>query len=181
MHERLGIPWEDVPRIRQDFFEQYGTTLRGIEVNYAVNSEDYLNFVHDLPLGDYIEPDAELRGVLERLPAKKFIFTNADAAHANRVLNVLKVEGCFDGVLDVQLTHPFCKPQVEALQLALKVAGEDDPRRCALIDDLPSTTRAARDFGFYSILYGSKGFSVDADATILHWRDLPALLNGKHE
>jgi len=179
MHERLDIPWKDIPRLRRTYFEQYGTTLRGLEANYAVNQDDYLAYVHNLVLTDYIGPDQELRAVLERLPVRKFVFTNADAAHANRVLHVLQVDDCFDGIVDVHSMQPFCKPQPDAFIQALRIAGEDDPHHCALVDDLPGTTSAARALGFFSILFGPPGSSPDADATLNHWRDLPVLLDGR--
>ncbi|RME88400.1 MAG: pyrimidine 5'-nucleotidase [Anaerolineae bacterium] len=180
MHERLGIPWEDIPRLRQEYFEAYGTTLRGIEAHYKVDKEDYLAFVHDLPLEAYLKPDPELRAVLESLPTRNLIFTNADAAHARRVLAVLQLEDCFDGILDVHAMAPYAKPQEEAFRRALELAGERDPHRCVLLDDIPRTTRAARRFGFFSILVGVAGPSPDADATLTRWRDLPALLDGHH-
>ncbi|NOY98498.1 MAG: pyrimidine 5'-nucleotidase [Chloroflexi bacterium] len=179
MHERLGISWDDIPNLRRQYFETYGTTLRGIQINFDVDEADYLAFVHDLPLAAYLKPDPELRAVLEQLPARKFIFTNADAAHARRVLDILQVADCFDDILDVHAVAPYTKPQPEAFRRALEIAGESSPHRCVMIDDLPRTTRAARELGFFSILKGTGGAAPDADASILHWRDLPALLNGR--
>jgi len=179
MHERLGVSWEEIPILRQSLFETYGTTLRGLEANFSLDRADYLAYVHDLPLTDYIGPDAELRAALETLPERKFIFTNSDRAHAQRVLAVLQVESFFTGIVDTDALAPHCKPQPRAFETALRLAGECEPRRCVLIDDLPHTTRAARDYGFLSILYGRDGPSPDADATLTRWRDLPALLDGR--
>ena len=179
MHERICIPLEDVPQVRLQYFQEYGTALRGLEANYSINREEYLTYVHDLPLADYLQPDAELHSVLKALPIRKLILTNSDAAHARRVLAVLQIEDCFDAIVDINTILPYCKPQPEALAIALKIANESDPSRCVLIDDLSRTTRAAREFGFFSILFGQDGSSPDADATLQHWRDLPAILNGK--
>ena len=179
MHDHLGIPWDEIPSLRQQYYEAYGTTLRGLEIHHGVNKNDYLFYVHDLPLTDYIGPDAELRAVLERLPARKLIFTNADAAHAQRVLSILQVDDCFDGIVDVNVLYPYSKPQAEAFQIALRIASESDPHHCALIDDLPRTTRAARDLGFFTILSGGDGPTGDADASLACWQGLPALLDGR--
>ena len=85
MHERMGFPPEQIEALREEYFREYGTTLRGLQANYSVDMDEYLAFVHDLPLEAHLHPDPELRGVIEALPARKFIFTNADCAHANRV------------------------------------------------------------------------------------------------
>jgi hypothetical protein len=50
MVERLGLPAEEVPIIRKTYFETYGTTLRGLQIHYHVNSDEYLSYVHDLHL-----------------------------------------------------------------------------------------------------------------------------------
>jgi pyrimidine 5'-nucleotidase len=175
MKERLGIPADRIPSLREKFFREYGTTLRGLQAHYPVDEREYLAYVHDLPLERYLRPDPIQRAVIRSLPQRKLIFTNADADHARRVLKVLELEDCFDQIIDVLAIAPYCKPQAESLALALKLAGESDPRHCALIDDIPRTTRAARDFGMFSILYGAD-HSIDADAALTSWEALPNLL-----
>ena len=75
--------------------------------------------------------------------------------------------------------NPYCKPMPQSFAIALKTAGETDPRRCAMIDDLPRTTRAAREQGLYAILYGAAEPHVDADAALTDWSLLPGLFNGR--
>lgn len=176
MHERLGIPWPEIPAMRERLFRAYGTTLRGLEAHYPVDKLDYLAFVHDVPVRDFLKPDPAQRAVISALPTRKLILTNADSAHARRVLSALELEDCFDGIVDVVAVHPYCKPQPEALQIALQKAGQREPGNCVLIDDLRHTTRAARDFGLYSLLYGDGAPGADADAAFTNWSDLPDLL-----
>jgi len=179
MSERLEIPVEQVPALREKLFTQYGTTLRGLQMNYAVKVADFLAYVHDLPLADYIQPNPRLRSILEAIPARKFIFTNADVNHAKRVLQVLDLEACFEGIVDVVAIDPYCKPMPQAFEIALKTAGVSDPRACALLDDLPRTTRAARELGFFSILCAQTGSSEAADAILTDWSQLPQLLKDR--
>jgi putative hydrolase of the HAD superfamily len=177
MHQHLGIAWDAIPALREQYFNQYGTTLKGLQVNYPVDMDEYLNFVHDIPLQEYLSPDEELQFMLQELPFHKFIFTNADSAHANRVLKVLGLEGCFEGIIDIRVIDPYCKPMKEAFIKALVFAEADEPGDCILVDDLPATTRAARALGFFSILFGQTGFHPDADATLARLTELPKLLD----
>ncbi|HEX7620341.1 MAG TPA: pyrimidine 5'-nucleotidase [Anaerolineales bacterium] len=179
MHERMGFPPEQIEVLREQFFRDYGTTLRGLQVNYTVNMEEYLAFVHNVPLVVYLHPNPELRGVIEALPARKYIFTNADRAHANRVLEVLGLQGLFDGILDVHTFAPYCKPMPESFKLALQAAGSPEPRSCALLDDQARITRAARRLGLFTILVGKDSAGEDADAALKKWTDLPGLLDGR--
>jgi putative hydrolase of the HAD superfamily len=179
MHERMGFPPEQIEVLREQFFREYGTTLRGLQANYTVDMNEYLAFVHNVPLEEHLHPDPELHSVIEALPARKFIFTNADSVHANRVLDVLGLQGLFDGILDVHTLAPYCKPMPESFELALQAAGSPDPRTCALLDDQARITRAARNLGLYTILVGKDSAGEDADAALIKWTDLPRLLDGR--
>lgn len=178
MRDRMGFDPAEIPTVREKYFREYGTTLRGLQANHQINVDDFLAFVHDLPLRDYLTPDPTLRPVIASIPTRKWIFTNADASHARRVLAALELDGLFDGIVDVNAVAPYCKPMPESFRIAMESAGETDPARCAMIDDLSRTTRAAREFGMYGILYGQDAPQPDADASFTDWRVLPALLNG---
>ena len=176
LHERMGFPLEKIESLRDGYFREYGTTLRGLQANYPVDMEDYLAFVHDVPLEHHLHPDPELRRVIEVLPGRKYIFTNADCLHANRVLETLGLQGLFEGILDVHTVAPYCKPMPESFELALAAAGSPDPHICALIDDQARVTRIARNMGIFSILVGGQPDSQDADAVLVNWSEFPGLL-----
>ena len=179
MRERLDFPPDDVIVIREKYFREYGTTLRGLQANYNVDMDDYLAYVHDVPLDRYIHPDPELRAVIASIPARKFIFTNADANHANRVMDIMGLQGLFDGMIDVHVIAPYCKPMPGSFEAALKAAGSPDPRTCVLFDDQARITRAARLLGMYAILVGKDAAGEDADAALLNLTSLPGLFDGK--
>jgi len=187
MHERMGIPESDIGRLREKYFREYGTTLRGLQANHKIDEQDFLAYVHDIPLADFIHPDPIQQSVLASLRTRNLIFTNADVLHAQRVLRHLQIEEYFADIIDVNRMSPFCKPNPEAFALAMKVAGESDPSKCVMIDDLPHTTRAAKAQGLYTLLFGKSASSdvlsaskdADADAVLSDWSELPALLNGR--
>jgi putative hydrolase of the HAD superfamily len=107
MLERLGIPENDIPFLREQYFKMYGTTLRGLEERHNVDKEDFLAFVHDLPLKDYLRPNPIMREVIASLPTRNFIFTNADVLHARRVLTALQLDDLFETVVDVTWSLPI--------------------------------------------------------------------------
>ena len=176
IRDRVGIPSAEIGALRERYFLEYGTTLRGLEAHHSVDSADFLAYVHQLPLEEYLAPDPHQRAVISALPVRKLIFTNADSAHAKRVLGMLNLEDCFDGIIDVNALAPYCKPLPQSFEVAMRVAGEMRPSMCAIIDDLPRTTHAARQQGIYAILFGRETAYPDADATLLDWADLPARL-----
>jgi putative hydrolase of the HAD superfamily len=176
MHERMGFPLEEIPTISEKYFHEYGTTLRGLQANHNVDMDDYLAFVHDVPLDQYLHPDPNLRRALESIPARKFIFTNADCAHASRVTKILGLDGVFDGCIDVHAIAPYCKPMPESFELALKAAGNPIPRNCVLLDDQGRITRAARGLGMYTVLVGKDDPGFVADEALTDLSELPLLI-----
>jgi putative hydrolase of the HAD superfamily len=176
MNERMGFPPEQVALLREEFFREYGTTLRGLQANYKVDMEEYLAYVHNIPLEPLLHPNPELRTIIEAIPAHKYIFTNADCAHAERVTKALGLDGLWDRCIDVHVIAPFCKPMPGSFYLALKEAGSPDPHNCALLDDQPRITRVARSLGMFTILVGKEETGDDADVALMQWKDLPALL-----
>jgi len=179
MRERMGFAEADIPRLREQYFRQHGTTLRGLQANHDVDEGDFLAFVHDIPLGDYLSPDPVLRQVIASLPTRNLVFTNADASHARRVLTALDLNDLFESVVDVNVVAPYCKPMPESFSIAMRVSGESDPGKCVMIDDLPRTIQAARQAGMFGILFGVKGFEEAAGPVLVDWEQLPALLNGR--
>jgi putative hydrolase of the HAD superfamily len=176
MVERMGIAEKDAPALRESYFKMYGTTLRGLQARHNVDVEDFLAFVHDLPLADFIQPDPVQREIIASLPHRKLIFTNADANHARRVLAALNLDDLFECIVDIHAVAPYCKPMLESFAIAQELADEPDPRKCVMIDDLPRTTRAALDAGMASILYGTDEPTAEASGVFKDWSHLPILL-----
>jgi putative hydrolase of the HAD superfamily len=178
LHERMGFPLDQIESLRDGYFKEYGTTLRGLQAHHQVDTDEYLAFVHDVPIHQYLRLDPELRTAIQSIPAQKFIFTNADSNHAGRVLEAVGLQGLFNGIIDVHVIAPFCKPMPEAFQLALKASGSPDPHSCVLLDDQRRITRAARQLGMYTVLVGGLAPGEDADVALQHLSDLPGLFDG---
>lgn len=176
MRERVGIPQEDVPLLREQYFKMYGTTLRGLQARHNVDPQDFLAFVHDVPLKDYLKPDPLQRQIIASLPTRNLVFTNADVPHARRVLAALELEDLFKTIIDINEMTPYCKPMPESFAIAQELADEPDPRKCVMIDDLPHTTRAALKVGMASILYGTDELTEYASGVFKDWTHLPILL-----
>ncbi len=157
MVERLGFPPEQAEALRQRYYAQYGTTLRGLMEEYHIDPEDYLAYVHDVPLEDYLQPDPALDAMLARIPLTKVIFTNASEEHACRVLERLRVAHHFPIILDVRRLDYCNKPDPEAYRRILQHLRAQGPE-CVFVDDSPRNLRPARALGMITIL-------VDGDAT----------------
>lgn len=152
MIEEVGIPAEMAPNIRKEYLEHYGTTLNGLIAHFHIAPQDYLEYVHNIPLASYISPDLALRAMILRLPQKLMIFTNADRGHAERVLALLQIADQIDGIIDILALNLHAKPQPGAYKQAMLLAGEDNPRRCLLVDDRLTNLQPGSELGMTTVL-----------------------------
>jgi putative hydrolase of the HAD superfamily len=157
MREELGLADEIIPATRDKYWTTYGTTLEGLRIHHQVDAEDYLAYVHDLPLDQFLLPDPELRALLSSLPQDLWIFTNADHRHAQAVLQSLGIADLFSGIVDLLSMNYVVKPNPEAYRIALSRAGGVSPQSCLLFDDLQVNLDGARQLGISTALVGENG------------------------
>ena len=117
MLEKINIPEGQISILRQHFRDNYGTTLQGLREKFSILDEDYMEFVHDIPLTQYIHPNPSLKQMLTSLPHRKIIFTNASRLHTLRVLENLEITDQFDLIIDIADIYPFSKSQRESFLL----------------------------------------------------------------
>ena len=151
MEERLGMPPTEVASLRKHYYHTYGTTMRGLQLHHGTDPEDYLAYVHDLPLEDYIGPNDKLDKVLAEIETEKAIFTNATEDHARRVLAILGIERHFNCIIDVRATGYIAKPDPVAYQRALAISGAEG-NECLLVDDRVPNLAPAKELGMITVL-----------------------------
>lgn len=150
--ERLGLSEEQARFQKQDYFQRYGTTLRGFVLERPdVDPEDYLHFVHDIDLTQYIGPNPALSDMLRSLPQRKVIFTNANLEHAQNVLNILGCADQFERIIDVRAVNFVSKPDPRAYERILDLIGARGDE-CALIEDNARNLSPAKALGMTTIL-----------------------------
>lgn len=176
MMDRLGLNYDQTSALRRRYFEEYGTTLNGLWHNHAVDPQEYLAFVHAVPLEGMLQRDPDLAGMLRELPQQRVVFTNANRQHAERVLACLGITQEIDAIIDLFALEMVNKPEPAAYQRAMALAGVDDPAACVLADDLPRNLHPARSMGMTTVLVGPGPADGGADVHIQRIADLVAAL-----
>jgi putative hydrolase of the HAD superfamily len=151
MIERMEMDPAIVPRLRRQYVEQYGTTSRGLQLLHGLDVDEYMRYVHDLPLHEYIQANPELDGMLAALPQQKVIFTNASAEHARAVLAALGVAHRFSRIYDAFFAGNQGKPAMgsyEKVLAELRVPGEV----CLMADDMARNLGPAKVLGMVTVL-----------------------------
>ena len=83
--------------------------------------EQFLIDVHDIDFS-VLDPDPELRELIQHLPGRKIIYTNGTAPYAENVIKARGLHGIFDAVYGVE--HAAFRPKPEAAAFE-KVFGTD--------------------------------------------------------
>jgi putative hydrolase of the HAD superfamily len=151
MIERMGMDPAIVPRLRKEYVVEYGTTSRGLQLLHGLDVDEYMAYVHDLPLQEYIERDPALDRMLATLPQEKVIFTNASAGHARAVLEALGVGHHFVRIYDAFFAGNEGKPAMRSYKrmlTELSVPG----RACLMADDMLRNLHPAKSLGMVTVL-----------------------------
>jgi len=155
----LQIPESEVNEFRNKYFIKYGTTLRGLMLHHEVNPRDFLDYVHDVPVHEFLSADLELRETLEQVKTRKLIFTNSDLKHANRILDALGVRDQFERIFDIEAMLFIPKPNPDPYRLVLDYL-KLSPQDVLLIDDMERNLKPAQEMGMRTVLIGN-GKPVD--------------------
>ena len=165
MIQKAGIPADDAPTKKRIYYQQYGTTLRGLIEEHHIDPQEYLQFIYAVNPKDFLGPSPPLDYMLQSVPLKKVIFTNADMAHSERVLNTLQVRGHFEMIIDIQAINFKSKPDPLAYKQALEIL-DVSGASCIMVDDKPRNLMPARDLGMTTILVGENCNSIAIDYTV---------------
>jgi putative hydrolase of the HAD superfamily len=162
MIERVGLTGEQTMALRPRYWDQYGTTLRGLMLEYDVDPNEYLKFVHDFPVEDYLKPDPVLARSLEWLPLRKVLFTNASAEHGQRVMEALGISNHFTRIFDIEFLELVNKPDPDSYRAVLGALGVDG-EQCMMVDDSPANLRTAASLGMITVQIGPDHSDFRAD------------------
>ncbi len=148
--ELLSIDAMEARKIQKDYFREHGTTLRGLMSVHGVDPHEFLDYVHAIDRSP-VAANPALADALDRLPGRKFIFTNGSVAHAEAVLDRLGAAGRFDDIFDIVAADYEPKPRMAPYR-ALVDRNGIVASRAAMIDDLPVNLAPAAELGMTTVL-----------------------------
>ncbi len=137
--QAIGVDRVEADRLRQHYWDNYGTTLAGLMAEHDVDPGPYLTDVHEIDLTP-LSPDPALAAAIAALPGRRIVYTNGCAPYAQKVLAARGLTGLFDAVYGVEHAGFRPKPEraafdavfaVDGLNPALAAMFEDDTRNLA--------------------------------------------------
>lgn len=177
MQARLDLSPAEADELRRDYFQAYGTTMRGLQINHQIDPDEFLRHVHDIPLDQYLQPNPELDAVLASIPQEKIVFTNASREHAEEVLGRLGIRRHFSRIIDIRDMDYESKPHALAYRRICELL-EVEPRECLLVEDNVRNLIPAKALGMTTVLVGQGERNLDGsvDYVLDRVEDLGALV-----
>jgi len=145
-----GLDGLSARALQKYFYHRYGTTLKALMVESAIDPHDFLDFAHDIDHST-IRLDPALGEAIERLPGRKLILTNGSRRHAENVAAKLGILDHFEDVFDIADADFVPKPERSTYERFLKRHGVD-PRRAALFEDIARNLVVPHDIGMSTVL-----------------------------
>lgn len=155
-----GLPRDEAFVLQKGYYAEHGLTLRGLMIDYDVDPNEFLALFHDASL-DALAHDPELLAALSALPGRRFVFTNADDRHAERVLAHLGLDALFDDVFHIHSFGFVPKPDPRCFE-QLVAANGVDPQSAAFFEDTERNLKPAHDLGMTTVLVGAHAVASTA-------------------
>ena len=147
--ERFSLSFDAARARQKDYFQQYGTTLRGLMLHHQVVPEEFLDYVHNI---DYtvLPPNPELNTVLQRLDGRKIIFTNGTTKHAHSVIEQLGIAEHFMEFFDIMDADYMPKPEPATYQKLIKKYGIV-PSKTIMVEDIAVNLQYPKELGMQTV------------------------------
>jgi putative hydrolase of the HAD superfamily len=154
--ELLQLPKDEARKLQKELYLEYGTTLNGLMARHGIDSDDFLNKVHDIDYS-WVDPNPALGEAIKALPGRKFIFTNGDRGHAERTARQLGILDHFDDIFDIVAAGLNPKPARETYD---KFVGlhRMDARNAAMFEDLARNLAVPKALGMTTVLIVPNNF-----------------------
>jgi putative hydrolase of the HAD superfamily len=161
----IGLDHKQADAMRIEYWQRYGTTLRGLMLHHAVDAEDFLHHAHDVQAHELLSADDALARTLSHLPGRKIIHTNGTIEHAETILACLNIRDHFSTIYDIRFNDYTPKPCSHTLAMLLQQELAE-PARTMVIDDMSNNLHIAQQLGLQTCLIHPEAYKQTAPWTI---------------
>lgn len=168
----LKVGKTEADRLRQHYWEVYGTTLSGLMREHGIDPAPYLDDVHDIDF-TVLPSDPALAQTIRNLPGRRIVYTNGCVPYAHRVLAARGLDGLFDAIYGIESAEFRPKPERAAFESIFAQDGLD-PTTAAMFEDDPRNLAAPHAMGMRTVHVAPK--PLKALHIHHHTEDLTAFL-----
>jgi putative hydrolase of the HAD superfamily len=171
--QALKVDHVEANRLRDHYWQSYGTTLAGLMAEHTIDPDPFLIAVHDIDFS-VLPPAPELADLIRALPGRKIVYTNGTAPYARNVLAARALDGVFDAVYGVEHASYRPKPEQAAFE-AVFALDNLPPTQGAMFEDDIRNLAAPHAMGMRTVHVAPE--SEHHDHIHHHTSDLTAFLS----
>ncbi len=157
----LSLGLKEARELRMSYISRYGSTLGGLMHEHGVDPDEFLRYVHDVPVEDLLSPDEKLRNILENLPYNLVIFSNASRDYVERVLRHLGVADLMGVMFTIESMDFIPKPRKYPYHKVMDIL-DARPEDLIIVDDMVANVSTALKMGMAGILVGASAMPSGA-------------------
>jgi len=151
LQQHLALDEQAANDLRVSYWQRYGATLHGMMRHHGTDPDHFLWHTHQFPeLPQMVVHEPQLRQVLQRLPGKKLVFSNAPQHYARAVLQLLRIDDLFDDLFAIEQTRYQPKPSIAGFRRLLN-KHRLNPARCVMVEDAAENLQAAKRLGMRTV------------------------------
>lgn len=177
IERHLGVDKDEAARLRQTYWDRYGATLTGLVRHHGVDPRHFLHETHQFEdLHRMVVFERGLKAMLQRLPGRKIIFSNAPRHYTEAVLRLAGIRHEFAAVYSIEQLRFRPKPAVSGFLRILR-RERLDAKHCVMVEDSLANLVTAKRLGIRTV-WVSAGLrrSTHVDVRLRRVTRLPAFL-----
>jgi len=151
LQQHLQLEEQEANELRVRYWQRYGATLSGMIRHHGTDPAHFLWHTHQFPeLPRMVLYQPQLRRILQRLPGKKLVFSNAPQHYARDVLKLLQIDDLFDDLFAIEHTRYQPKPSIAGF---MRLLGKHrlNPAQCVMVEDSAENLQAAKRLGMRTV------------------------------
>ena len=177
LQEYLQLDEAAANALRVDYWQRYGATLTGLMKHHGTDPDHFLWHTHQFPqLRQMVLRQPRLHHVLQGLPGRKVVFSNAPEQYARAVLKLLRVDDLFEDVFAIEHAHYKPKPQVAGFRHLLRQYRLQGAQ-CVMVEDSAENLLTAKKLGMHTVWVSTAPSTPShVDVKVRTVLDLPRVL-----
>ena len=173
----LNVDEAEATHLRQTYWKRYGATLLGMMRHHGTDPRHFLQQTHAFDdLASMVVSERGLKQMLQRLPGRKIVFSNAPQQYTEAVLTLTGIRRHFAAVYPVERFRFQPKPAIAGF-LHLLHKEVLDPRTCIMVEDSLPNLKTAKRLGMKTVWISTSSRQLPyVDVKLASVVDLPKRL-----
>lgn len=171
--EKLSIEFDDANRLRNQYYDRYGTSLLGLLAYHNISAREYREFVDEqIPL-ELVDICHDSIAAVREIDAPVYALTNGSRVHGERIIRYLGLSDKFIAIRGIDDAGYYGKPWRKGIQKFINEMNIDT-NHAVIFEDSPRNLEIPKAMGMTTVLVGDRPRAAWVD---IHENRLPEAID----